>query len=418
MSIRFTSLFGRCLCFCAVAFSSPAVGQIKILFDATKGEMAGNADWVIDYDVANVGVGSSGAYTAGSATKSNPQRIPTPAQSGITASTSGTYWQGGISSWGVDCAKRGYTVETLPWNAQITYGNTSNAQDLSNYKVYVIDEPNLRFSAAEKTAIINFVQNGGGLFIVADHEGSDRNGDGYDSRMVWNDLFNNNSVSVNPFGIYFDSVDISQTSTNVVAAAADPVIHGPIGNVTKVQWSGGTTMTLNTTKNPTILGVVFEKTASAGTNNVLVAYGKYGSGRIAAMGDSSPADDNTGNPTCSLYDGYLGDASGNHRPLIMNMTIWLAAETTSNVGVANHDAPMPKINVFPNPSTGTVCVATDMDLQQATFTVYGVAGNIVDQKFASELMKGSNITFNLGPGFYWVKADCASGSQTMKVVVY
>ena len=46
--------------------------QIKILFDATKAEMAGNADWVIDADSKSGG-------------ESNPQRIPTPAQSGITA---------------------------------------------------------------------------------------------------------------------------------------------------------------------------------------------------------------------------------------------------------------------------------------------------------------------------------------------
>ena len=62
--------------------------QIKILFDATKAEMAGNADWVIDAD-------------SKLNNESNPQRIPTPAQSGITASTSETYWNGGISAWAI-----------------------------------------------------------------------------------------------------------------------------------------------------------------------------------------------------------------------------------------------------------------------------------------------------------------------------
>jgi hypothetical protein len=32
---------------------------------------------------------------------------------------------------------------------------------------------------AEKDAIINFVKNGGGLYMIADHDNSDRNGDGW-----------------------------------------------------------------------------------------------------------------------------------------------------------------------------------------------------------------------------------------------
>jgi hypothetical protein len=41
-------------------------------------------------------------------------------------------------------------VETLPWNGRITYGDATNTQDLSNYKVFVVDEPNILFSAIEK----------------------------------------------------------------------------------------------------------------------------------------------------------------------------------------------------------------------------------------------------------------------------
>jgi hypothetical protein len=148
----------------------------------------------------------------------------------------------------VDCAKKGYIVETLPWNGQITYGSLSNVQDLSHYNIYVVDEPNLVFSTAEKAAIIHFVQNGGSLFIISDHNASDRNGDGWDSPNIWNDLFNNNTVAVNPFGINFDLVDFSQTTTNVSATTTDSIIHGPMGNVTKAQWANGTTMTLDPSK--------------------------------------------------------------------------------------------------------------------------------------------------------------------------
>ncbi|MGC4100030.1 hypothetical protein [Ferruginibacter sp.] len=83
----------------------------KFLFDNTKAETAGNADWVIDQDAS-------------------PQQIPTPAQSTVTASTAETYWTGAISSWGIALVKAGHTVETLPSTGSITYGNASNPQDL------------------------------------------------------------------------------------------------------------------------------------------------------------------------------------------------------------------------------------------------------------------------------------------------
>ena len=189
--------------------------QVKILFDATKAQTAGQADWVVDADQWNLNWNPN-AYTGTSNWHSNAQRIPTAAQSGITASTSETYWTGALSAWGVDCAKKGYTVETLPWNGTITYGNTSNAQDLSNYKVYIVCEPNIQFTAAEKTAIMHFVQNGGGLFMVSDHTVSDRNGDGWDSPAIWNDLMTTNSVQANPFGITFDLQNFSGVSLSLI----------------------------------------------------------------------------------------------------------------------------------------------------------------------------------------------------------
>ena len=183
-----------------------AQAQTKILFDATKAEMAGNADWVIDADLTNLHFNPT-PYVGSSGSQSNPQRIPTPAQSGITSSTAETYWTGALSSWGIDCVNKGYTVETLPWNGSITYGVSSNAQDLSNYKVYIVDEPNILFTAAEKTAIMQVVQHGGSLFMISDHTNSDRNFDGWDSPHIWDDFLSNNSVQPYPFGIFFDTVD-------------------------------------------------------------------------------------------------------------------------------------------------------------------------------------------------------------------
>ncbi|HPD96266.1 MAG TPA: hypothetical protein PLA24_10270, partial [Tenuifilaceae bacterium] len=106
--------------------------QKKILFDNTKSETASNADWIIDDD----------------------QPIPSPAQSGITSSSTEEYWQGALSSWGVEMVKRGYYVETLPSTGSITYNDASNAQDLSNYDIFIVCEPNNQFSSTEKQAMI------------------------------------------------------------------------------------------------------------------------------------------------------------------------------------------------------------------------------------------------------------------------
>ncbi len=335
--------------FAFVLFYSISNAQVKILFDATKAEMVGSADWVIDADAHNIFFNSTThiPYTSNGAGASNPQKIPTPAQSGITASTAETYWDGALSYWAVDCAKKGYIVESLPYNGQITYGNTSNLQDLSNYKVFVIDEPNSLFSAAEKTAIMNFVYNGGGLCMIADHTGSDRNYDGSDSLQVWNDLMNSNTVQTNPFGFSFDSVDISQTTSAVANLPTNPILHGTAGNVTQAKWSNGTTMTLNSAQNSSVLGLIFKTGSSTtGTTNVMVASATFHNGKVVSIGDSSIADDATGDPNDTLYNGYITDANGNHQKLLMNATIWLATPT---LNTNSFTAPNINLTVTPNP---------------------------------------------------------------------
>ena len=305
---------------------APAAGSaqvIKILFDATKAETAGNADWVIDSDLFNLGFGT-GPAVPGGGNESNPQRIPTPAQSGITAATAETYWTGALSAWGVDCVKKGYTVETLPYNGVISYGNVANPEDLTHYKVFIVCEPNIVFTAVEKTALLNFVFNGGGLFMVSDHTVSDRNNDGWDSPAIWNDFFTNNGSVSNPFGISFDLANFSETSTNIPILAGDPLLHGPMGNVTQVKWSNGTSITINTTKNSSAKGVVYKTGSAFGSTGIMCAYAKYGTGKVVALGDSSPCDDGTGDPGDGLFNGYFTDAAGNHQRLIMNATIWLA----------------------------------------------------------------------------------------------
>ncbi len=392
----------------------PLMAQVKILFDATKAEMAGNADWVIDADQTNIRFGPN-AYLSTSGNQSNPQRVPTPAQSGITTGTPETYWTGALSSWAVDCVNRGYTVETLPYNGQITYGNTANPQDLANYNVYVVDEPNITFTSAEKTAMMRFVQNGGGLFMIADHNVSDRNGDGWDSPHVWNDFLSTNSVQPYPFGIYFDTVDFSQTTTNISATSTDSIIHGPMGNVAKVKYSGGTTMTLNPTLNPSVKGVVYKTGSTTANVNAMVAYARFGNGKVAAMGDSSPSDDSTGNPGCTLYNGYWTDAGGNHRLLLMNITIWLATRPPStSVGQINGNA---GIRLYPNPAKEVAQLQSEINLTNVMLAVYDITGRMVMQTTLPQLDQNQKYTINAPKGMYYVKVMADQTNATLKLIV-
>ena len=282
----------------------PSTSGKKFLFDASHAETAGNADWVLDVD---------GGVVA---------RYSTPAASGITASTPETYWTGALSAWGVALVKLGNTVESLPAGTAISYGNASNPQDLANYSVFVVDEPNTLFTATEKAAIVNFVKNGGGLFMISDHDVSDRNNDGYDSPAIWNDLMTNNSVQANPFGYSINLTNISQTTSNVLASSTNPILNGSQGAVTQLKFSNGATMTKTAGSAATPL--IWQSTAAQGNSSIMCLSSTYGTGRVVCVTDSSPADDGTGSPGNTVYPGWTEVAS--HAKLHLNASLWLAKQ--------------------------------------------------------------------------------------------
>ena len=282
----------------------PSTGGKKFLFDASHAETAGNADWVLDVDAGVV------------------PRYPTPAASGITASTPETYWTAALSAWGVALVKLGNSVENLPTGTAITYGNTSNPQDLANYSVFVVDEPNTLFTATEKAAIVNFVKNGGGLFMISDHTISDSNNDGYDSPAIWNDLMTNNTVQANPFGFSIDLTNISETTSNVLASSTNVILNGSQGAVTQLKYSNGATITKTAGSAATPL--IWRSTSTQGNSNIMCASSTFGTGRVVVVADSSPADDGTGSPGNTVYPGWTELAS--HAKLHLNASLWLAKQ--------------------------------------------------------------------------------------------
>jgi hypothetical protein len=405
----------------SVLISLNLSAQTKILFDATKAETASNADWVIDADANNLSW-SPNAVIGG--TESNAQRTPTPAQSGITASTTETYWKGALSAWGVDCVKKGYTVETLPYNGRITFGDATNAQDLSKYKVYIVCEPNILFTSAEKTAILAFVKAGGGLFMVSDHQVSDRNNDGKDSPVIWNDLMTNNGSVVNPFGITFENNNIGNDNSNnpALLPAKDSLLHGPMGNVTLLAFHSGTSIAVNTTANSSAHGVFYKSGVSnTATTGMMCAAAFYGAGRVVALGDSSIPDDGTGDANDGLYNGYDGDtyAIDGGRKLLMNATIWLTSSPII-MAVASNQTKL-TLKISPNPITTDILSFEMPDALNiaSDIQIVDMMGRVVLSK-STNLLRGGDVEHinvsDLSSGVYFLMIQNESSLVIEKFV--
>ncbi|KUN19889.1 hydrolase [Streptomyces antibioticus] len=290
----------------STATPAAAATPHRILFDNAHAETAGNADWII----------------------STSQ--PDPLGEDSSPSTE-TDWTGAISSWGVALQKTGnYSLKTLPSGSSLTYGG-SGAQDLANFDTLVLPEPNTLFTTAEKTAIMNFVKNGGGLFMISDHTGADRNNDGEDAVEILNDLMTNNSVdSTDPFGFSIDSLSISSDYPSAISDSTNPVLHGSFGTVTKSLIASGTTATLKPADNSSVKGLLY-RTGYSGNTGAFFATSTFGSGRVAFWGDSSPIDDDTGQSGNTLYDGW-NDSGATNAALALNATEWLSGASGSGGG--------------------------------------------------------------------------------------
>ncbi|HJQ97769.1 MAG TPA: fibronectin type III domain-containing protein, partial [Candidatus Polarisedimenticolaceae bacterium] len=125
-------------------------------------------------------------------------------------------------------------------------------------------------------------------------------------------------------------------------------------------------MDLSTADNPSVAAHVWRTGQAHGATRVTFATATYGSGRVAAIGDSSPADDDTGDPSDSLHPGW-DKASGGvaNREIHLNASHWLIdapPDTTAPVITAGP-------SVTPRDCTAVVTWTTD---EPATSTVeYG-----------------------------------------------
>jgi hypothetical protein len=314
----------------------------------------------------------------------------------------------------VDLVQAGHQVETLPYNGKITFGDITNTQDLSNYDVFVLVEPNILFTAAEKVALISYVKNGGGLLMVADHgsltggTGSDRNNDGKDSADVLNDLMTN-SVQNSPFGVSFNGNEVSGTYSYVNTNSSDPLIRGAAGTVNNIDFNNGSNITINTSQNASVTMAIWSS-SSRSTSTGLVAYGSYGSGRFVAFGDSSTFDDGTGDTGDTLYNSYNLSSYGNSK-VILNASFWLAQKppevttgTATNVGTNSAT-----LNGVVNPNG----LSTTAKFLYGTTTNYGSVTNVTGTLTGTNATNVSVGLTNLVAGttyHYALAATNATGS--------
>lgn len=275
--------------------STPAsgAGPFRVLFDAAHGEDAGNADWIIDEQ--------------GSAS-------PSPASPGSESS-----WSGAYSAWGFDLWDTGrYEVESLPNSAgSFTYG--SGAQDLADYCAVVLAEPNNSIPASGLAALRDYVAGGGGLFLIANHFGSDRDNDDVQSIDAINEL-----ADLDPaWGWRIDEQDLYEpAASDFVADAREPLLHGPFGEVAAVGFYAATTLRIVPAENPRMRQILWRPNQS-GNAGLFIAAGFYGAGKVVLVGDSAPADDGTANTGNSPVIDSWNDPTEDNAAFFLNATAWL-----------------------------------------------------------------------------------------------
>ena len=286
----------------------------KILFDNTHGQTAGAADWVID---------------------------------------------GAFSDFGNALADEGDYVKELRKDSPITLS------DLSTYDVVVIGEANIPYKSSEQDALLQYVQNGGSIFFIADHYNADRNKNRFDASEIFNgyrrgawgnptkgmDSEEASSEAMknvastdwlsNNFGVRFRYNAIGDVTANDIVTPDQA--FGITSGVSSVAMHAGSTLAV--TDPEQAKGIVYLPQTSASWSHAVdqgiyngggreegpfVAVSKVGAGKAAFIGDSSPVEDSTpkykreetgGSKT--TYDGFTEQDDST---LLVNLIDWLSVQ--------------------------------------------------------------------------------------------
>ncbi|HOO75905.1 MAG TPA: DNA-binding protein, partial [Tepiditoga sp.] len=154
---------------------------------------------------------------------------------------------------------------------------------LNMFNVLVIPEPNKPFTKEEEKIITDFVKNGGKLFLIGDHGGADRNGNGWDAVKIFNNF-------VGEFGFTFAGDDLEEAPLENIYK------HDITDNIKEIGVWNGSSFLL---KKDNIEVLIADK-----ENKPFLILTDYYNGKIIAIGDSSPFDDGTGTSGKMLHNGW------------------------------------------------------------------------------------------------------------------
>lgn len=316
----------------------------KVLFDNTHGQTAGAADWVID---------------------------------------------GAFSDFGNALANEGYDVKELRKSTPIVLS------DLSAYDVFVVGEANIPYKTSEQAAMLQYVQNGGSIFFIADHYNADRNKNRWDSSEVFNGY--RRGAWANPalgmsteesssaamsgvassdwlatnFGVRFRYNAIGDVTANQIVAPSQ-AFNITAGVSTVAMHAGSTLAIIDPNK---AKGIVYLPATTAKWSNAVdqgvyagggtaegpyAAISKVGAGKAAFIGDSSPVEDATPKykreETGGTKTTYAGFSEQNDATLLVNTVNWLSTKESytslSQVSGLTLDQATPLL-AMENPQTST-----------------------------------------------------------------
>lgn len=317
-----------------------------VAFDASHGQTAGAADWVID---------------------------------------------GGFSDYADSMRQQGYTVKQIDGESNIT-PNT-----LRGTNILVLPEANIPFKKREQQAMLNFVEKGGNIIFISDHYNADRNLNRFDSSEVMNgyrrgayqditkDLTNEEKHAKamrnvkssdwlsEHFGVRFRYNALGDLNTQNIVSSSDS--FGITEGVHSVSMHAGSTLAIT---DPTkAKGIIFlpdhlsqkQRWSHAVDQGIYngggiaegpyVAISKVGKGKAAFIGDSSLVEDSTpkyvredNGRTKKTYDGFKEQ---DNSKLLKNITTWFGKQDhTPNLKETGIklDQPTPLLN-FEQPQHST-----------------------------------------------------------------
>ncbi|HEY4798390.1 MAG TPA: T9SS type A sorting domain-containing protein, partial [Bacteroidia bacterium] len=128
-----------------------------------------------------------------------------------------------------------------------------------------------------------------------------------------------------------------------------------------------------------------------------------------------PPDDGTGNPASTLYTGYTGDASGNHRPWLMNIIIWLAEGINCGATDVNNIEDESSISIFPNPTDGKINLSMSQ-FENTTIKIYNLVGECIHSQIITSPTSQIDLT-SQSDGIYFLQTNSGGKHFTSKLII-